>query len=951
MDGNASAAGDLVASENARTGGGRAVASWPTIDRIEDHEVSIETGRSLLHYLLVEKLGEGGMGVVWKAVDTTLDREVAIKFLPDAFAQDPERLARFEREAKLLASLNHPNIAAVYSVHEAEGLRFLAMEMVPGEDLAQRLTHGALPPEEALRIGLQVAEALEAAHDNGVIHRDLKPANVQMTPEGKVKVLDFGLAKALTAEPASRSIRPETSPTLTSVGTIAGVILGTAAYMSPEQAHGRRADRRADVWAFGCLLFEMVGGKPPFRGESVSDTLASVLKLEPDWELVKGAPRRIREILRRCLVKDPQRRLQAIGEARIAVEDCLSRSEPSASVEEMAELFSGAPQRRSAVPWIVIAGLGIALVASLWTGWRSQPQTPQPVRVKFSAGSGAPMLDGLGAAAVVSADGRRLAFVSEGPSAPRLWVRDLGELEPQELPGTLGASGPFFSPDGEEIGFFSGGLLKTVPVSGGATEVRTETGSPRGGTWCLDGSLVYSADVRSGLFRLRPGADEPEMLTEPDEEASERSHRWPQCLSDGESVVFMVQTEGKDYDEGTIEVVSLRTRERTVLHRGGAYPRVMAGEYLVFARKGTLFAAAFDRERVELVTRPEPVLEGVMSRTGNQAAGDGSAQFDVSHSGLLVYRAGSESAGQYPMIWVDREGVASPALDQLGTYTDPRISPDGTKVAVSVISGSYNDIWVLDLERGALTRLTFGGGSHYYPVWTPDSKYVTFSRDIDDSTGVYMKRADGSGADVTLIEPVTSTREGGQRIALASPCSWSPDGKTLAIHLMTEERGFDLSLVRIEDDGEPGRPEPFLGTPHDEVFPAISPDGRLLAYQSNESGGWQIFVRPYPDTGGRWQVSVDGGLYPRWSSDGREIFFRSGSATMAVAVKREADGLAFERPQVLFEGNFIDLTPFAAYDVDPSGRRFLMFPGVDSAAEDPGELIFVFDWLEELRAP
>jgi len=580
----------------------------------------------------------------------------------------------------------------------------------------------------------------------------------------------------------------------------------------------------------------------------------------------------------------------------------------------------------------------------LWNALSPEPEPSPPLKVKIRTESGRPMRDGLGATIVLSPDGRRLAYVSEGAAESSLWVREFSDLEPRQLSGTLGASSPFFSPDGESVGFFAGGQLKSVPVSGGAAQPLAPARSARGGTWCADGSIVYSPDVRSGLYRLPPGATEPEVLTRPDRDGGERSHRWPDCFDGGKSVVFLIQASGQDYDDSDIDMVRVESKERETVHRGGAYPRVLADRYLLFARKGKLF----DAPSGQVTDRPRAVLEDLMSRTGDQAAGDSSAQYAISQSGLLIYRSGWEAALRFPMVWVDRQGEVTPAFDQPGTYTDPRISPDGRQVAVTVISGLENDIWVLDIGRGAFTRLTFGKDSHYFPAWSPDSQLVSYSRDTGTTTGIYTKRADGSGDESKLFEAEADVSEDAQQIALSNPCSWSPDGRVLGIHEMNSEGGWDLAVVRLDEDGAPQGRESVLGTQYDEVFCAFSSDGRLLAYQSNESGGWQIYVRSYPDTGGRWQVSIDGGMYPRWSGDGSELFFRWGSAMMSAAVNRQGDGVSFGNPVVLFEGDFVDTAPFSAYDVTPDGQRFLMFPAAASSADDPSEAILVLSWLEEL---
>jgi serine/threonine protein kinase/Tol biopolymer transport system component len=929
--------------------------------------MTLEPGKNLGHYRLVEKIGEGGMGVVWKALDTSLDREVAIKILPDALSGDPTRLARFEREAKLLASLNHPGIAVIHGLHAGEGLHFLAMELIPGEDLSRRLARGPVPLNEALTMALQIAEALEAAHERGVIHRDLKPANILVTPEGSVKILDFGLAKALSADGANDTDM-SMSPTMTSAGTVAGMILGTAAYMSPEQAHGRPVDRRADIWAFGVVLFELLAGKSTFRGESVSDTLASVLKLDPDWLLVSSAPPRLTALLRRCLNKDPRHRLQAIGEARIALEEIGdgSRAEPAMGHESAPGTPSGS-RLMQLVPWSLAAIMAVVAAIMLWNGIASAPDASSAgatTRLHISLGSDDPGQGGLplvnqGPALALSPDGQRVAYILTGAAGETLWVRELNSLKVHLLPETTGATAPFFSADGESIGFFAGGQLKRTPVAGGPVAVVAEARTGRGGTWCADGSIIFAPDVRSGLFRVSAEGGTPESLTTLDPDVAERSHRWPSCLADGSAVLFMVQYDGKDYDDGALEAVTLDSAERTTLHLGGAFPRALDDRHLLFARQGQLFHAPLDAAALTLTTRPTPVLDDLMSSTGNQAAGDGSAQFAVNNDGLLIYRMGWSATNSFPMIWVDRDGNAGEAFSQPGTYTGPRVSPDGRKVAYGTINGTKNHILVMDLDDGKITRLTFGDGSHYFPVWTWDSQYVLYSKDSDyfsngmGGTGIFITRADGSEAPRLIYqgEPRDGRGLTGQRIAMINPSSISPDMRTLLMQGSTPEGGWDLSLLHLDADGKIESEESFAVTQFTELHGEFSPDGSLIVYQSNESGINQIYVRPYPDTGGRWQISTGGGAYPRWSGDGTELFFRAGQAVMTVTVgRREETGRPdFGKPGELFQGTFLDLSPFSAYDPAPDGQRFVMFPGPSTDAGNGSKAIAVLNWLLELE--
>jgi serine/threonine-protein kinase len=551
-----------------------------------------------------------------------------------------------------------------------------------------------------------------------------------------------------------------------------------------------------------------------------------------------------------------------------------------------------------------------------------------------------------------------VAYVLAGAVGDALWVRELSSLRPRLLPETAGARAPFFSPDGEQVGFFSGGQLKVAPVGGGPVKVVAEARSGRGGTWCADGSIVYAPDVRGGLFKVPPGGTPPERLTAPNLEDDERSHRWPTCLSDGSAVLFLVQFNGKDYDDGAVVAVSLKSGDRKLLHMGGAYPRVMADRHLLFARQGQLFHAPLNAAGLTLTARPRPVLDDLMSSTGNQAAGDGSAQFAVNDAGLLIYREGWDATNRFPLIWVDREGNTSPAHDQAGTYYGPRFSPDGRKIALASIIGSKNDISVLNLDDGHFTRLTFGDAAHYFPVWTRDGQYVSYSRDTDltarsglGGTGIYVKRADGSGTARLIYQGRIEEDDTGQRIAMINPSSWSPDGRTLLVHESTEQGGWDLSLLHLDENGEMETYEGYATTQFAEMYGEFSPDGSLIAYQSDESGAWQVYVRPYPDTGGRWQVSAQGGAYPRWSGDGTELFFRSGQDVMAVVVRRQ-DGSGrptFGKPSRLFAGSYLDLSPFSAYDVAPDGQRFVMFPGPTDAGSDGGKAVAIFNWLQELE--
>ncbi len=894
-------------------------------------------GRTIAHYRVTEKLGEGGMGEVYRARDERLNRDVALKVLPEAFAKDAERLARFRREAQLLASLNHPNIAAIYGLEEADGVRALVLELVEGPTLAERLASGPIPLDEALEIARQVAEALEEAHERGITHRDLKPGNVKVTPDGKVKVLDFGLAKAFEGEQAAVDLSK--SPTLSQAATQAGVLLGTAAYMSPEQAKGRPVDRRADIWAFGVVLYEMLTGKQLFQGETVSDTLASVLKTEPDWRaLPKETPAPIERLLRRCLEKEPRRRLQAIGEARLLLEDFLA-----GRVEEPAGVVTAAvapqPAWRGILPWGVAAVLALLAGLAVWAPWQSKP-SPQAVRLRVEISPEQPLDlgggDVGGAAAVLSPDGSKLVYVAGSEAARRLYLRPLDQMEATALSGTEGARAPFFSPDGQWIGFFTGNELKKVSVSGGAPLTLCETQVNRGGTWNEDGTIVFAPHTTTGLSRISATGGTPKPITEPKE--GERSHRWPWFLLDSKHVLFIVQEEGEDYDDATIEAVNIETGERTVIHEGGTYPRYLPTGHLTFVRDGTLFAAPFDAERLKVIGVPAPFLEGVSSSD----PGNGTAHYAFSHDGTLVYVSGA-STRQWTLVWVDQAGNASPLLEEPRDYRFPRFSPTSARLAFQLAQEkgmATADIWIYDLQREVMTRFTFDEAADFAATWSPDGEWIVFASARGGALNLYRKRSDGTGDAERLTESNN----------LQAPFSFSPDGKSLLFSEENPETSWDILVLPLEGER---KPQVFLRTPFFEVFPVFSPDGRWVAYTSNESGRLEIYVRPYPGPGGKWQISDAGTTSgPRWSPDGRKLYYRADERMMVVPVSTGSAAFQAGKPRVLFDKRFLQIGPFPSYDLAPDGQRFVMLATRSTEEEGAASrthLHFVFNWFAEVR--
>jgi serine/threonine-protein kinase len=900
-------------------------------------------GTTVSHYRITAKLGEGGMGEVYRAHDERLDRDVAIKVLPEEVAQDEARLARFEREAKLLASLNHTNIATLHGLEEHEGQRFLVMELAEGETLAERIKKGAIPVDDALPIALQIAEGLEAAHEQGIIHRDLKPANVMLSPEGKVKILDFGLAKAWAPDEGDADLTH--SPTLTAQMTAAGVLLGTAAYMSPEQARGKPVDKRADIWAFGCCLYEMFAGKRLFGGETVSDVLASVLREEPDWAVLPSkVALPVRGLLARCLDKDPRSRLQHIGEARILLEGVAT----APAIEEPSKV-GFAPARRMTtrvLPWALTAILAGTLIALL--AFRERPETVETpaltaaLSVELSDGDPLPQ-DG-GAAAVPSPDGRFITFVAGFVGTQHLYLRALGDLGPRLLSGTEGAVSPFFSPDGQWVGFFSDPRLKKVNITGGAPVIVCGGAlTPRGGTWSTSGDIVLTPSVNSPLYRVRSEGGTLEPVTELDGSADERSHRWPHAIPDSDWVLFLVQHYGNDYEDGNIEAVNLATGERRLVYRGGAFPVYSRSGHLLFARGGTLFAAPFDAERIEVSGEPRPVVENLLSSTGDQQIHDGSAQIAIGGTGLFAYRLGEPTDVRSAMVLVDRQGKVTPVLPDLADSTSPRFSPDGSRIALIQSARPGSDLWVFDRDNNQLSRLSAGTAVRGNPIWTPDGERITFCQATEgESLNIYWMRADGTGGEELLLA-------GDQ---LLWPGDWSPDGRTLLFYQYDPgTTDWDLLTLRLPDElgGQPTVQE-FLRTPALEFGGVFSPDGRWVAFMSNESGQNLIYVARTDDPDRRWRVSDLQGRYPRWPRDSSEIFFKSGNRIISVTVSTERNVFRIVQSREIVAGTFQAYSGLPGYDVSPEGQQVVMFQSQDPSTEAVlRHVVIQFNGFEELK--
>jgi len=897
------------------------------------------TGESIAHYRMGAKLGAGGMGEVYRATDTKLNRDVAVKVLPEAFASDRERMARFQREAQVLASLSHPAIASIFGLEESGGRRALVMELVEGEDLSMRLARGPIPLEEALRYALAIAEGLEAAHERGVIHRDLKPANIKLTPDGRVKILDFGLAKALEGSPATTSSDPSQSPTLSLAATQAGIILGTAAYMSPEQASGRAADKRADVWSFGVVLFEMLTGRRLFEGETVSHTLADVLRADVAWDrLPAGTPAPILRLLRRCLERDAKRRLRDIGEARIVIEEQLAGLTSASMAGAVPAAAAAPPRPASRLPWALAAGALVA-AAGFLALWLMGGTAAEPMRMHVDVKiDDEQLFTQLGSAIELSPDASRVAYVTD----TALVIRSLDQLTGTHLvDGARGSTAPyhpFFSPDGQWIAYVTTSELMKVPVSGGTPLKLCGVDRSRGGTWAPDDTIIFAPSPNTGLFRVQASGGEPRPLTTLDEGSGEATHRWPQVLPDGKTVLFTSHTQVTgNFDDASIDVVNLDSGERKRVHTGGAFARYVPSGHLVYINRGTLFAVPFDLGRLETTGNPAPVVQNVTSNVE-----EGAAQFTFAGNGLMAYVRGGPLIPRYPIVWVDRDGRSSKLLEEEGTYANPRLSPDGTKLALTVLRDGNWDIWVYDLERQVSTRLTFDESSDSEQVWSPDGRSLIYSSAHEGSDSLYQKAADGSGEAVQV----------GKFRSPMWASSWSADGRYVLF--TTTSPNYDVGLLEV------GKPEPslLLNGPFGELDAAISPDGQWVAYTSDESGRSEIYIRSFEPGGGRWQVSDAGGGYPRWSGTGRELFYRTDEGIMVASIESAGGSLRTGRPRQLFTGPFrggtggttVGGSTFADYEVSRDGQRFVMFPIAATAEESRSGLVtFVNPWFEDLK--
>ena len=888
--------------------------------------MGLAPGTSIGHYNVTSLLGEGGMGQVWQATDTQLNREVALKILPDAFAADPDRLARFTREAQILASLNHPNIAAIHGIEESEGTRALVLELVEGPTLADRISKGPIPLDEALPIAKQIAEALEAAHEAGVIHRDLKPANIKVREDGTVKVLDFGLAKALAGDEQGADLSQ--SPTVTAAGTQQGVILGTAAYMSPEQARGKPLDKRTDIWSFGCVLYEVLTGRAAFLGETLSDTLGKILERAPDYGLLPpDTPAVVETLLSCCLEKNTKKRVRDIGDALLAMDGAFDTRAPASSDRPMLSATQRAEPWRRLLPWAV-AGLAVIGTVMMWSRGPASPSQPA---AHFAIPANGQLPVQTGRLMAVSPDGRDVVYVAVTEDGDQLYRRPLNQLASVPIPGTEGARAPFFSPDGQSLGFNApDGRLRKVSLAGGLPTTLCDCGARAffNGVWGTDGTIVYTDGDTRGLMRVSSAGGVPEPLTTlEDGDGVEVRHDEPAFLSNGTAVLFHIWSGSQDTAQ--LAVVSLQTGETRLLGDGFS-PLYAPTGHLVYAQAGgSLWAVPFDADQLEVTGDPVPVLEGVRIEVG------GAVQFTFADNGSAVYIARGMSRGNRMLVWVDREGREEPLSVEAGAYGAVQISPDGTRVALRVEGRqAARDLWVYDLVRDRTTQLTFDAAMDT-PVWTPDGQRIIFRSTREGEQGLLWKAADGTGQ----LERLTTSASN------QVPWSMTPDGQTLAYSEQNSATGWDIAYLSLGDEPHS---QTLVASAFVDAHPRISPDGRWMAYESDESGQLGIYVRPFPNVDdGKWRVSGDGAWQPVWSPDGRELFYREGNALLAVSIET-TPAFAAGNPRVLFSGPYRRPGPNGqVYDIAPDGERFLM---IRETEVDTGEseMIVLQDWFQNL---
>jgi Tol biopolymer transport system component/predicted Ser/Thr protein kinase len=892
--------------------------------------MAILPGRRLGPYEILSAIGAGGMGEVYRARDTRLDRIVAIKVLPPHLADRSDLRERFDREAKTIASLNHPHICTLYDTGHQDEIDFLVMEYLEGETLAQRLLKGPLPIQQLLQYAIEIADALDKAHRKGITHRDLKPGNVMLTKSG-TKLLDFGLAKLTLEKPA---VPYSELPTVRDGITAEGTILGTLQYMAPEQVEGKEADARTDIFAFGVVVYEMATGKKAFEGKTSASVMSKILQVDPPSmaSLQPMTPPALDRVVKRCLAKDPDERWQSANDLTNELKWVAEGNSPA-----------GAPSGTRVGPTRQLRRLamvaGLACLVVVGVALRSLMHTPltlarPTVRLVMTLPANDQLALGANLEPIALApDGSRLVYVGIRGGVRQLFARMVNSfVDATPIPGTEGATSVFFSPDGQSIGFVAnsggpGADLRKVSLSGGAPLAVAGVISDRGASWDSDDTIIFTPYTNVGVYRIPAAGGTPKPLTIPDRKAGEYGHLWPQILPGGRAVLYTIWTGVGGIDRARIAVLSLENGKQKVLIEGGTYARYVPSGHIVYARAGGLLAVPFDLRRLEVTGAPVSILEGVALDPNF-----GVAFFSISGEGSLAYVPGGLRGADATMVWVDRKGTVQPLPTPPRGYDTPRLSPDGQRLAVG-INGSNPGLWIYDLARGTLTRLIEAGVISPYPLWTPDGKRLTFKSPIGDPFNIYWMPADGSGAPERLTT--------GENIKW--PGSWSPDGRVLEF-VEANPTNFGIQLLNLEGDR---KPQSFAQTQITKMSGVFSPDGRWIAYRSSESGHAEIEVQPYPGPGGKWQISTDGGTEPVWNRNGREIFYRNGDKMMAVDVTTQPTFSA-GKPKMLFDGRYLFSNGSPAdYDVSADGQRFLMIKASEEAPST--QINIVLNWFEELK--
>jgi Tol biopolymer transport system component len=897
--------------------------------------MSLPSGTRLGPYEIVAPIGTGGMGEVYRARDTRLDRTVAVKVLPEHLADTPEARERFDREARAVSSLNHPHICVLHDVGHQGSTNYLVMEYLEGETLSKRIERGPLPAAELLRIAVEIADALEKAHRQGILHRDLKPGNIMLTKAG-AKLMDFGLAKAtppavdLSSSPTvSQPVPANPREPLTAKGTI----VGTFQYMAPEQIEGKETDARSDIFSFGAVLYEMATGKKAFEGKSQASLIAAILEREPPpiSTLQPMSPPALDRVVKTCLEKDPDERFQTVHDLKLQLQ-WIGEGGSQAGVP------APVAAHRKTRELILAAVAAIAVLAAIFLGVLYSERPPAQSRVtrsyiKPAANSNFSFFNGGPAGSALSPDGLRLAFVASGPDGkPALWVRALDSLQAQPLAATEGAVFPFWSPDSRFIGFFAGGKLKKIEASGGQPQTLCDAEAGRGGTWNREGTILFTPGFSTALFRVSADGGAAAPVTTLDPSKGESTHRWPYFLPDGRHFLYLAGKPftPKENPTNAILVGSLDSKEsKLLLHTQSN--AIFASGHILFLRQNTLMAQPFDTKRLEFAGDAVAVADQVQ-----EVAARVQGIFSASENGVLAY---SEAApgGDRQLVWFDRNGKQTGAVPGTGTYSDPHISPDGKKLAFSLESPTF-DIWIYDLMRDVKTRLTFSSATttgNLSQVWSPDGRRIAYTSVLGGKFGIYQKSADGSGGEEVLLEPTP---------VQAYPQDWSPDGKVIAFW-KAQVGGADLWILPLQGDHKPYQ---FAQSQSFQMTAYFSPDGKWIAYSSNESGRLEVYIRPFPGPGGKWQISTEGGWYPHWRRDGRELFYVSADGKlMSVEVKANGTSIDVGAVRPLFETRlYYGLLSGNAYDVSADGQRFLV---AYEPQQSNSEIALVADWPATLR--